>query len=127
MKDRGLDRKTSSAQVSKSERRLRHSGDKKTYDQFDKTKAALSKFTGEHHGLKRAQQIIDYAKDSDFGIWRIPTTSVKEIANFYNINPPNAVDKAKILGKTKIILWRKKKNHYYLVKDKLHYHEKSSD
>ena len=82
-------------------------------------------FTGTHGGLKMAKQIIDYAKQSDFGIWRIPTSVVPEIANFYNINIPSAQEKAKILGKTKIILWRKKRGFYYLVKDKLHYHEKS--
>jgi hypothetical protein len=77
-----------------------------------------------HKPLIISKHIIDKAKKEEMGIWRVPKAYVKEIAQFYDVNIPNRYDKAKILGKTKIILWYKKPGYYYLVKDKAHYHMK---
>ena len=77
-----------------------------------------------HRPLVMSKHMVDKAKKEDMGIWRIPKAYVQEIAQFYDVNVPTKYDRAKILGKTKIILWYKKPGHYYLVKDKAHYHMK---
>jgi hypothetical protein len=70
----------------------------------------------QHYELGYASKPIQIAKDSKSGIWRVSTPEARSIADFYHINLPNEVSKAKQLGKTKIILWLKKPGQYFLVK-----------
>lgn len=68
-----------------------------------------------------AQKITDIAKKAPSGIWRITPSQVKWIAYKYHFIPPNAEKNIKHLGNTGIMVWRKAKNHYYLVKQPARY------
>jgi len=68
-----------------------------------------------------AKKIIDNAKKSNSGIWRITPQQVKWISRKYHHIPPNASKKIKHLGNTGIMVWRKAKGLYFLVKTSAHY------
>ena len=63
-----------------------------------------------------AKKIIDRAKTAPSGIWRITPSQVKWLSVTYHHNPPDARKNIKHLGNTGIIVWRKAKGVYYLVK-----------
>jgi len=71
--------------------------------------------------LGSAKKVIDIAKKSPSGIWRVTPQQVNWIANKYHFIPPNTKKNLKHLGNTGIIVWRKAKNVYYVVKDGVHY------
>jgi len=66
--------------------------------------------------LGLANKVVDVAKRSPSGIWRLTPLQVKEIALKYHHIPPNKHDPIKHLGNTGIVVWRKTPKHFYLVK-----------
>jgi predicted nucleotidyltransferase len=69
-----------------------------------------------HRNLGLSKKVVDIAKKSPSGIWRLTPLQVKEIAMKYHHIPPNNHDPIKHLGNTGIVVWRKGKEHFYLVK-----------
>jgi hypothetical protein len=63
-----------------------------------------------------AKKIVDVAKRAPSGVWRLTPSQVKWIAVKYHFIPPDAHKSIKHLGNTGIMVWRKAKNAYYLVK-----------
>lgn len=57
--------------------------------------------------LPLAQRILDIAKDSDNGIWRISKAQALALAAKYRMHVPNDKIPAKRLGSTGIVMWRK--------------------
>jgi predicted nucleotidyltransferase len=68
-----------------------------------------------------AKKIIEVAKKAPSGIWRITPTQVQWLAAKYHHIPPNASKNIKHLGNTGIMVWRKDKNVFYLVKPSRHF------
>ena len=68
-----------------------------------------------------AKKLIDTAKKSTSGIWRLTPEQVKWISRKYHHIPPNAQKKIKHLGNTGIMVWRKARGLYFLVKTTSHY------
>lgn len=66
--------------------------------------------------LGTSRKVIDNAKKSSSGIWRVTPQQVKEISLKYHFYPPNAIHQIKHLGNTGIMIWRKDRGVYYLVK-----------
>jgi len=60
--------------------------------------------------------IIERAKNAQRGIWQVSKRQVVDIANKYKFLIPNDYYPTKHLGSTGIILWRKGRNKYFLVK-----------
>jgi len=63
-----------------------------------------------------AEKMVDVAKKTTRGLWKLSKRQVVDIATKYKFNIPNAETKTKHLGSTGIIMWRRKKGSYYLVK-----------
>lgn len=63
-----------------------------------------------------AKKIVDTAKRTSSGIWRLTPQQVKWLSYKYHHRPPDARKNLKHLGNTGIIVWRKAKNQYFLVK-----------
>lgn len=71
------------------------------------------------HGLLPfTQSVLDNAKKSQGGLWRISYRQALELANKYHLKMPDDYDRSKKLGKTTILLWRKMPGVYFLVKNK---------
>lgn len=81
-----------------------------------KTHTKLRRGDYHSHDLGFARKPLDIAKAADSGIWRISKEEADELADFYQMHVPGPHKRAKQLGKTKIILWRKKPGEFYLVK-----------
>lgn len=71
---------------------------------------------GSHRNLGLSKKVVDVAKRSPSGIWRLTPIQVKEIAMKYHHIPPNEHDPIKHLGNTGIVVWRKGPDKFYLVK-----------
>ena len=67
-----------------------------------------------------AQKIMTVAKKAPSGIWKITPSQVQWLAAKFHHIPPNAKKNMKHLGNTGIIVWRKSKGTYYLVKQSSH-------
>jgi predicted nucleotidyltransferase len=63
-----------------------------------------------------AQKIVNIAKKTTSGLWRLTPQQVKWLSHKYHHIPPNAIKNIKHLGNTGIMVWRKSKNNYFLVK-----------
>lgn len=67
-----------------------------------------------------AQRVLDIAKQSDQGIWRISKAQAIALATKYRMHLPNDKIPAKRLGSTGIVMWRKtrgtRKPEIFLVK-----------
>jgi len=73
--------------------------------------------------LPTARRVLNNAKKADSGIWKISKRQVLEIATKYKFNIPTATKRTKHLGSTGIVMWRKNKDTYYLVKFSKHHLE----
>lgn len=60
--------------------------------------------------LPMAQRVLDIAKDSDEGIWKISKAQALALATKYRMHLPNDDKPAKRLGSTGIVMWRKTRN-----------------
>jgi hypothetical protein len=67
-----------------------------------------------------AKKIIEVAKKAPSGIWRITPSQVKWLAAKFHHIPPDVKNNMKHLGNTGIIVWRKDRGVYYLVKRSSH-------
>lgn len=67
-------------------------------------------------GLEVSNRMVDIAKKSPSGVWRISKGQVLEIAKKYKFNVPSAEKPMKHLGSTGIQLVRYKPGIYYLYK-----------
>lgn len=75
----------------------------------------------EHRGnLPTAEAVLKNAKGASSGVWKLSKRQVMEIASKYKFNVPNAREKTKHLGSTGILMWRKDRKTYYLVKFSKH-------
>jgi activator of HSP90 ATPase len=63
-----------------------------------------------------AETMVDVAKATTRGLWKLTKREVIDVATKYKFNVPNAEEKTKHLGSTGIIMWRRKPGMYYLVK-----------
>lgn len=54
-----------------------------------------------------AQRILDIAKDSDEGIWKISKAQALSLSTKYRMHVPDDKTPAKRLGSTGIVMWRK--------------------
>lgn len=68
------------------------------------------------HELPSTKKKLAVAKAAESGIWKLTKQQVIEIATKYEFNVPSATKRSKHLGSTGIVMWRKDKNNYYLVK-----------
>lgn len=68
--------------------------------------------------LPMTQKVLDIAKTSQQGIWKVSWHQALELADKYHINIPNRYDRSKKLGKTTILLWRRAPGMFYLVKNR---------
>jgi hypothetical protein len=70
--------------------------------------------------IPMAQRILDIAKESDQGIWKISKPQAFALATKYRMHLPNDKIPAKRLGSTGIVMWRKTRDvpepELYLVK-----------
>jgi hypothetical protein len=73
--------------------------------------------------LPTAKKVLLNAKSADSGIWKLTKRQVLEIATKYKFNIPSATRRTRHLGSTGIVMWRKNKDTYYLVKFSKHHLE----
>lgn len=76
-------------------------------------------FIGRHaswRNLGTAKKVVDVAKKASTGIWRLTPLQVKEISNKYHFFVPTAIHNIKHLGNTGIMIWRKAKGNFFLIK-----------
>jgi len=71
--------------------------------------------------LPTAQRILTNAKKASSGVWKISKRQVLELAGKYKFNIPTASQKTKHLGSTGILMWRKNRKDYFLVKFSKHH------
>ena len=76
-----------------------------------------------HNDLPTARRILNIAKKAESGIWKISKRQVLEIGSKYKFNIPTVTKRVKHLGSTGIVMWRKNKDAYYLVKFSKHHLE----
>ena len=69
-----------------------------------------------HRSLGLSQKLVNIAKKAPSGIWRLTPMQVKELAIKYHHISPNEKNPVKHLGNTGIVVWRKERNKYFLVK-----------
>ena len=67
-------------------------------------------------GFGRGLKIVNIAKNSSRGIWKVSKDQAVDIANKYNFYIPDKLHTIKHLGSTGILMWRKGKDHFYLFK-----------
>jgi len=72
--------------------------------------------TGHLSSIGSAKRLVDIAKKTTSGIWRLTPAQVKWLSATYHHRPPDIHKNMKHLGNTGIIVWRKRKNEYFLVK-----------
>jgi len=73
-------------------------------------------------GLGTAVKQLEVAKKAPAGIWRITPLQVQWISQKFHHNPPvNKNKPIKHLGNTGIMIWRKARGFYYLVKQSQHF------
>ena len=87
-------------------------GDRQTMSQIPK-KYQLSKF---QRTLPFAERILDIAKKADFGIWKLTERQLLEIVEKYGLRVPDENKPTRKLGVTGIILWRRGRGDFLLVK-----------
>lgn len=75
------------------------------------------------HDLMLAKNKLAAAKKADSGIWKLSKPQVIELATKYEFNIPSATKRTKHLGSTGIVMWRRDKDSYYLVKFGKHFKE----
>lgn len=66
--------------------------------------------------MNSAKRLVDIAKKTPSGLWRLMPSQVRWLAMKYHHISPDKNSPIKHLGNTGIIVWRKDKNKYYLVK-----------
>ena len=72
--------------------------------------------TGYLSSIGSAKKLVDIAKKTSSGIWRLTPSQVKWLAAKYHHRAPDANKNMKHLGNTGIIVWRKRKGEFFLVK-----------
>lgn len=78
--------------------------------------ASHSKAHNPHARTNIAQGVIEMAKQSNSGSWKVSPLQAYVIAKKYRFHMPNDKKPTKRLGSTGIVLWRKAPRIYYLVK-----------
>lgn len=68
-----------------------------------------------------AKKIVDIAKKSPSGVWRLTPSQVRWIAVKYHFIAPDALKQIKHLGNTGIMVWRRDPKSYFLVKQAARY------
>lgn len=105
-------------------------GDPKSIRKYQDRRFAMSKGEGvsnlrqvpesqkKRKTLNLAHKVVEVAKRSPSGIWRVTPAQVQEIAIKYHHIAPDKRNPVKHLGNTGIAVWRKSKNKYFLVKQR---------
>jgi len=88
---------------------------RKTMRQVPKSQTALGRHAS-WRNLGTSKKVVDIAKKASSGIWRLTGLQVKEISQKYHFYPPNERHHLKHLGNTGIMIWRKKKGLFFLIK-----------
>lgn len=89
--------------------------DRKHLNQVSYSQDAMYSSMGSSN-MGSAKRVVDIAKNSPSGIWRITPSQVKWLAIKYHHIPPDQMKPIKHLGNTGIVVWRKGENNYFLVK-----------
>lgn len=67
-------------------------------------------------GIATSRKVLNIAKKASSGIWKLTPMQIVELAAKYKFNVPGPTKTTKHLGSTGILMWRKNRKDYYLVK-----------